>query len=86
MSTLDLRAYEVFKLKFGEKEAETVMEFIEARTEKKFTEKKDLLATKEDIAQLRIEIEEQKSDIIKWMFLFWIGQIAATIGIILIKS
>ena len=85
MSTLDLRAYEIFKLKLGEKEAETVMEFFEARLEKKFAVKKEVLAMKGDFAQLRVEIKEQKSEIIKWMFIFWVGQIAATIGIILIK-
>lgn len=36
---------------------------------------KDVLATKEDLANV-------KSDIIKWMFIFWIGQIAVSLGII----
>jgi len=38
-----------------------------------------ILATKEHLA-------ETKADIIKWMFLFWIGQIAATVAIILLKK
>ena len=33
---------------------------------------------------LRTEMKEQKSELIKWMFIFWVGQIAATIGIILL--
>lgn len=33
---------------------------------------------------LRAEMKEQKSELIKWMFVFWIGQIAAPIGIILL--
>ena len=52
----------------------------------KFSSEKDRLATKEDLAKelgtIRKEIAESKADIIKWMFLFWIGQIAVTIGII----
>lgn len=40
---------------------------------------KDVLATKEDLANV-------KSDIIKWMFIFWIGQIAVTLGIIYFRS
>ena len=54
-----------------------------------------MLATKEDINEvrrdlttivgsLRTEIAEAKADTIKWMFIFWIGQIGATIGIILL--
>lgn len=37
--------------------------------------KKDILATKVDLANL-------KADIIKWMFLFWIGQLASLITIL----
>jgi len=44
-------------------------------------------ATKADISELRqatkADISESKSDMIKWMFIFWIGGQAATVGIIL---
>lgn len=40
-----------------------------------FSLKKDILATKEDLANL-------KADIIKWMFLFWIGQLASFVALI----
>lgn len=47
--------------------------------EEKFAEKKDILATKEDIFQLRVEMKEQKADILKWMIVlfapFYIGMI-----------
>lgn len=43
---------------------------------------KDILATKQDIANLEIKIEKTRSDIIKWMFLFWIGQLASLIAIL----
>ena len=36
-----------------------------------------------EIADLRGDIGKSKSDTIKWMFLFWIGQIGAVLGIIL---
>jgi hypothetical protein len=38
---------------------------------------------KADIADLRGRVEKSKSDTIKWMFLFWVGQIGAVLGIIL---
>jgi hypothetical protein len=41
---------------------------------KEFDSKKDSLATKEDLANVR-------SDVIKWMFIFWVGQLAAMIAI-----
>ncbi|HEY8930248.1 MAG TPA: hypothetical protein VIM55_13705 [Mucilaginibacter sp.] len=39
---------------------------------------------KGDIAGVRKEISESKADTIKWMFLFWIGQVAATLAIVLL--
>ncbi len=40
------------------------------------------LMTKEDGAKLCVEIAESKTEVIKWMVLFWIGQMAATAAII----
>jgi bifunctional DNA-binding transcriptional regulator/antitoxin component of YhaV-PrlF toxin-antitoxin module len=37
----------------------------------------------EEIADLRGSLQKTRSDTIKWMFLFWIGQIGAVLGIIL---
>jgi hypothetical protein len=70
MTSLELKVYEIFKLKLGEKEAETVMEFIEEKTEEKINQKKDVFLTKDD-----------KVDMIKWMVGFWIAQMAAIIGL-----
>ncbi len=50
----------------------------------KYDSKADIIATKEDLAKLEIKIAEAKGDMIKWMFIFWIGQIAATFGFILL--
>lgn len=38
--------------------------------------------TMEEIKKLEIKIEKIKSDIIKWMFLFWLGQLASLIAIL----
>lgn len=82
MQVAEIELYEILKEKIGEKEARTLVEYIEAKVEKKFEEKKDILATKQDIANLEIKIEKIKSDIIKWMFIFWAGQIGALIAIL----
>ena len=82
MSSLELEGYEILKNRFSEKEAVKVIELFEAKAEEKFLQKKDVLATKEDIGIVRKEIAETKTDIIKWSFIFWIGQLAATAGIL----
>src|ERR1700728_1475662 len=37
---------------------------------------------KQDITNLRTEIASTRADMIKWMFLFWMGQIAASVAIL----
>ncbi len=48
----------------------------------------ELLATKEDLAKLEMKLNKTflgvESDIFKWMFIFWIGQVIATFGFILL--
>ena len=63
MSTLELRAYEIFKNKFGEKEAEVVIEYFDSKAEEKYTQKKDLLLTKDDKIEFASKIEEDKGDL-----------------------
>jgi hypothetical protein len=86
MSALELKVYEIFKTRLSEPEDAGIIEYIEEKTEKKYEEKKDILATKEDISklkeELRVEMREIKTDMIKWMFIFWIGQLAAMIVVI----
>ena len=53
-------------------------EYVETKIEKEFDGKRDVLATKEDLAR---EIGNSKSEVIKWMFIFWVGQLAAMIAI-----
>ena len=43
---------------------------------------KDVLSTKEDMRELLKKIADAKTDILKWMFIFWIGQLAATAGLL----
>jgi actin-related protein len=93
MQVAEIELYEILKSKLGEKEAKSVIEYVEAKVEKKFDEKKDILVTKTDLANLKtelmVEIEKVrtdmnkiKADIIKWMFIFWVGQIGALIAIL----
>jgi hypothetical protein len=46
------------------------------------------LATKDDLTrqtgEVRKEMAENKTDTIKWMFIFWIGQVGAMLAIMLL--
>jgi len=93
VSTIDL--YNILKSRIGEKEAKTLVEFVEIQVEKKIEEQMDDIASKEDIylvkkdlvqvkSELEITIEKVRSDLIKWMFIFWVGQVSVTVGLILL--
>ena len=40
------------------------------------------LELKDEFIQLRKEMANQRVEILRWSFLFWIGQVAATVGLI----
>jgi hypothetical protein len=46
--------------------------------------KASILATKEDVARTGTKIETAKAELIKWMFVFWVGQVITTFGFILL--
>ena len=74
MSTLELKAYEIFKSKLGEKEAETLIEYFDTKVDDKLKSKSTVFLTKDD-----------KVDLIKWMVGFWIAQMAAIVGLYIRK-
>lgn len=39
-------------------------------------------ATKDDLAELKVDMAGLRSELIRWMFLFWVGQMAATLGMV----
>jgi len=86
MSTLEIKVYEIFKSKFSEQEATTVIEYFEAKTEQKFSDKKDIFLTKQDKIDLIEKIETSKTDIVKWMFAFWVGTIGIAIMFYLLRK
>jgi len=53
---------------------ESVLETAADRFEKRLAE---------FMGEVRIQISEVKADLIKWMFVFWIGQVAVITGIII---
>ncbi len=83
MSTLELKVYEIFKNKLGEKEAEAIIDYFDTKAEEKYQQKKDVLLTKEDKIELVSKIEHTKTEMIKWMFIFWIGTVGVLSGIMI---
>ena len=80
MSTLLLsKLYELLTPKLGKEAVVNLTTYIESKNNDTLKELTEKFATKEDLAKV-------ESRLIKWMFLFWIGQVAAIVGIMLIKN
>lgn len=96
MSTISItKLYDLLSVKVGRDAAENLTSFIEDKVKNEVEDNLKVLATREDLAnikedlanikgELRTEIAGARSDLVKWMFLFWIGQVAATFGFILL--
>jgi hypothetical protein len=95
-TTATLRLYEMLKPKLGEQESRIFIQHFEESFEEQFSSKTQELATKGDlklgiselrgeidvkIAQLEVKMAQMETRIIRWMFIFWIGQIATVIAI-----
>jgi len=60
MSVTDIQLFQVLKTKLGEREAESLVSFVKAEVKTEFENKREVLATKDDIANM------QKS-------IYWVG-------------
>ena len=79
MIVSEIALYNVLKTKLGENEAQAVVEGIKQEVKNEFDNKKDILATKEDILNLKIELERGFRDNLKWT----VGTVVASAGIII---
>lgn len=84
------RLYKLLSEKLGNDTTEAMFKYIDNKTERSVEATIKTLATKDDITALRAEMSDMrkenadaKAENIKWMFIFWIGQVAATLAIIL---
>ncbi|ODS31278.1 MAG: hypothetical protein SCARUB_03598 [Candidatus Scalindua rubra] len=82
MSVNTLKIYEILSSSLPEKQAKSVTKAIENALEEDWSSKKEVIATKADISKLELKIESIRSELIKWMFIFWISQLGILSGII----
>ena len=67
MTISEIQLYELLASKIGRTEAQGLVEFVEAKVDKKVDEKTNSLATKEDILLLKQDISNTKVELVKWM-------------------
>jgi hypothetical protein len=86
MTVTAIDLFNILKIKIGEGEAKALVEYIETQVKDNLEESMNAYATKadlkEEVHKLEIKIEQLRSDLIKWMFIFWAGQTGLLIGLI----
>ena len=82
MIAIELKLYDLLKAKLGQETAETFVEVLEAKVDKKFDDKKTELATKEDIAKLETRMEAGFKDLLKWMIVLMVSFFAMLIAVL----
>lgn len=82
------KLYDLLSTKIGKEGAENLTNFIEYKIVEELESKTQILATRDELHQVESRLErkisESKVDMIKWMFIFWVGQVVATFGFILL--
>jgi len=71
MLVSEIELFEALSDHIGKEKARLIVNYIEFKMDKRLEEKTNLFLTKQD-----------KVDIIKWMFAFWIGAIGVLSGIL----
>ena len=89
MSSISItKLYDLLTVKVGKETAENLTSYIEDKIKNEVQNNINVLATREDLAtlkgELKSDIASSKAETIKWMFIFWIGQVVATFGFILL--
>ena len=77
-----LKVFEILRPVFDEKQATKIAEAVEEAIESNNGGLEKALATKADLADLEAKLVETKAELLKWMFIFWAGQIGALLGIL----
>ena len=84
----DIQLFQILKQKMGEQEAEALVTFVDHKIKENNEFNLSILATKADIHDLKgnleVKIADSKAEMIKWMFIFWIGQVAVTVGFLVV--
>ena len=82
------RLYTLLSNKLGNDTTEVLFQYIDNKTERSVEATIKTLATKDDLAKVKYdlskEISEVKASTIKWMFIFWVGQIGAIGGLVML--
>jgi len=78
------RLYKLLTEKLGGDTTEAMFKYIDNKTERSVEATIKTLATKEDLAKVKYDLGKEIGNSMKWMFIFWVGQMGATLAVVLL--
>jgi len=85
-STIKVTSFDLIKIlreKIGEEQASALTNYIETKVHEEYESKKEGIATKEDIANLKTDIANTKVSIILWLIATMIALFGISTGLLL---
>lgn len=82
MVVSEITLYNVLKSRYGDQDAQTIVEGIKQTVKEEVDSKKDVLATKEDIYKLQLDMERNFRDNLKWNIGLIVGLFISLLGAI----
>ncbi|MCC8425789.1 hypothetical protein [Mucilaginibacter sp. UR6-11] len=79
-----VRLYQLLSEKLGNDTAEAMFKYIDNKTERSVENNIQALATKDDLSKVKYDLGNDIRNWVKWVFIVWIGQVGATLAILLI--
>ena len=76
------RLYKLLSDKLGSDTTEAMFKYIDNKAERSVEATIKTLATKDDLAKVKYDLSKEVGNSVKWMFIFWIGQVGATLAIV----
>ncbi|MDB4921377.1 hypothetical protein [Mucilaginibacter sp.] len=76
------RLYKLLSDKLGNETTEAMFKYIDNKTERSVEATIKTLATKEDLAKVKHDLSKDISASVKWMFIFWVSQLAVMLSIV----
>jgi len=76
------RLYKLLSEKLGSDTTEAMFKYIDNKAERSVEATIKTLATKDDLAKVKYDLSKEVGNSVKWMFIFWIGQVGATLAIV----
>ena len=76
--------YNSLSVKLGTETTDVLFKYIDNKTERSVEAGINTLTTKEDLAKVKYDLSKEISNSVKWMFIFWVGQIGAIGGVVML--